>query len=244
MAATAGATDPFQLGMVSIQNRISLTGKEIVTLDETSSSFILSAMARSNLAEVGSKDWVLLFIAVFRFALQIITQMNWLTQQGKAEVLTPPLVVHQGVVEAHALDAGAMEIRSLVYPVLVTIRLRQAGGRSKRVTSVIIRERFHSKCCFCSWLQIFYQQLPQVASRYVCMCTHRSSTFIEQWGRGDFSPCLASSCKWGFCFDAHEYRRHAPHRVHGANFCSTHPTCLQLIVQKQCAGQLYDFSHL
>lgn len=56
MAATAGATDPFQLGMVSIQNRISLTGKEIVTLDETSSSFILSAMARSNLAEVGSKD--------------------------------------------------------------------------------------------------------------------------------------------------------------------------------------------
>lgn len=56
MAATAGATDPFQLGMVSIQNRISVTGKEIVTLDETSSSFILSAMARSNLAEVGSKD--------------------------------------------------------------------------------------------------------------------------------------------------------------------------------------------
>lgn len=40
--------------------------------------------------------------------------MNWLTQQRKAEVLTPSLVFHQGVVEAHALDAGAMEIRSLV----------------------------------------------------------------------------------------------------------------------------------
>ena len=56
MAAIARATDLFQLGTVSIQNRISVTEKEIVTLGETSSSFLLSAMARSNLAEVGSRD--------------------------------------------------------------------------------------------------------------------------------------------------------------------------------------------
>ena len=57
--------------------------------------------------------------------------MNWLTQQGKAEVLTAALVFHQGVVEACVLDAGAMEIGSLVYPVLATVSLGQAGGRSK-----------------------------------------------------------------------------------------------------------------
>lgn len=56
MTATSRATDLFQLGMVSIQNRISINGKEIVTLDETSSSFFPSAMAKSNLAEVGFKD--------------------------------------------------------------------------------------------------------------------------------------------------------------------------------------------
>lgn len=34
MAAIARATDLFQLGMVSIQNRMAVTGKEIVTLGE------------------------------------------------------------------------------------------------------------------------------------------------------------------------------------------------------------------
>jgi len=57
--------------------------------------------------------------------------MNWLTQQGKAEVLTASLVFHQGVVEAHVFGAGAMELGSLVYPVLATISLQQAAGRSK-----------------------------------------------------------------------------------------------------------------
>lgn len=57
--------------------------------------------------------------------------MNWLTQQGKAKVLTASLVFHQGVIETHILDAGAMEIGRLVYPVLATVSFRQAGGRSK-----------------------------------------------------------------------------------------------------------------
>lgn len=57
MAAITKATNIFQLSMVTIQNRISVTRKEIVTLDETSRSVILSAMARSKLAEVGFKDW-------------------------------------------------------------------------------------------------------------------------------------------------------------------------------------------
>lgn len=46
------------------------------------------------------------------------------------------------------------------------------------------------------------------------MCTHRSRTFTEPWAVGGFSPCLASSCKWGSDFGAHGYRRHAPHRAH------------------------------
>lgn len=57
--------------------------------------------------------------------------MNWLTQLGKAEVVTASLDFHQGVVEARVLGAGAVEGGSLVYPVLATIGLRQAGGRSK-----------------------------------------------------------------------------------------------------------------
>lgn len=57
--------------------------------------------------------------------------MNWLTQQDKAEELPTSLVFHRGVVETHGLDGGAMEIGSLVYPILTTMSLRQAGGRSK-----------------------------------------------------------------------------------------------------------------
>lgn len=57
--------------------------------------------------------------------------MHWLTQQGKAEVLTASLVFRQGVIEAHVLDASAMKIGCLVYPILAALSLRQAGGRSK-----------------------------------------------------------------------------------------------------------------
>lgn len=53
-AATSRATDLFQLGMV--QNKISITRKEIVTLDETSNSFIPSSLSKSKLAEVGFED--------------------------------------------------------------------------------------------------------------------------------------------------------------------------------------------
>lgn len=100
---------------------VSVTRKEIITLDDTRSSFILSAVVKRNLAEVGSEDLrecftVLFSIVVFKFSFQI-TQTNWLTQQGKAEELTTSLILHQGVVETHGLDGGAMEIRSLFYPI-------------------------------------------------------------------------------------------------------------------------------
>lgn len=57
--------------------------------------------------------------------------MNWLTQQGKAEVPPASSDFHQGGVEAHVLDADVREIGSLLYHVLVTISVRQAGDRSK-----------------------------------------------------------------------------------------------------------------
>lgn len=57
--------------------------------------------------------------------------MNWLIQQGKAEVPTASSDFHQGGVEAHVLDANVREIGSLLYHVLAAISIRQAGDRSK-----------------------------------------------------------------------------------------------------------------
>lgn len=55
-AAITRAADLPQLSTVSVQNMICVTRKEIVTLGEVSSSFTLSAVVRSNLAEVRSKE--------------------------------------------------------------------------------------------------------------------------------------------------------------------------------------------
>lgn len=123
-----------------------------------------------------------------------------------------------------------MKIGSLV---LVTVCPWQYGGRLKWISSVITEKWFDWKCCCCSWLQIFHQQLPHMTSWCVCMCMYmyRSSTFRQQWGIADFSPCLASSCRWVSYFDSREYKSHASHRHTGLRrwYMSIFVQCILLI---------------
>lgn len=94
----------------------------------------------------------------------------------------------------------------LVYPVLVAIGLRQAGGSSKWVTSVMTKDRLVSKG-FCSWHQIFHQQLPQVTSLGVCVCAHAHVLYTEWAAAVDFPPA--------WCVVANEVRLLSVHMEGG-----------------------------